>query len=277
LAERGRRFFALRADRKRAPTGQFLGFSFIEQQSHTAMPESTTKPTMTPRTRGTHALRSRGLAGLLCCLTLSALPLLTGCNILGPAIYFIHGPEKVPKLYALDPKRRTVVFIDDRRNQLPRRSLRQVMAEKAQGTLLDERCLEAMIDAKAALAVTARDKATEPMKITEIAKAVDAEVIIYATVDQFVLSTDGQTFAPAMALRIKVLDAINEKRLWPDDKNGHNLVLNIPIKQGFVPQNQSEVMKAENEAAEAAGLAIAQLFFEHEVQAAPAKSKADGF
>jgi len=115
------------------------------------------------------------------------------------------------------------------------------------------------------------------MKITEIAKAVDAEVIIYATVDQFVLSTDGQTFAPAMALRIKVLDAINEKRLWPDDKNGHNLVLNIPIKQGFVPQNQSEVMKAENEAAEAAGLAIAQLFFEHEVQAAPAKSKADGF
>lgn len=240
------------------------------------MPESTTMQTMGPFTRGTRTLSNRGASALLCWLTLWALPLLTGCNILGPAIFLVHGPEKVPKLYALDPKRRTVVFIDDRRNQLPRRSLRQVMAEKAQSTLLDERCLEAMIDAKAALAVTARDKATEPMKITEIAKAVEADVIIYATVDQFVLSNDGQTFAPAMAIRVKVLDATNEKRLWPDDKNGHNMVLNIPIKQGFVPQNQSEVMKAENEAAEAAGLAIAQLFFEHEMQAAPAKSTADG-
>jgi len=199
-----------------------------------------------------------------------------GCNILGPAIYLIHGPEKVPKLYTLDPKRRTVVFIDDRRNQLPRRSLRQVMAEKAQNMLLDERCVEAMIDAKAALAVTARDKATEPMKITEIAKAVQADVIIYATIDQFVLSSDGQSFAPAMAMRVKVVDATNETRLWPEEKNGHNLVLNIPMKQGFVPQNNSDVMKAENESAEVAGLALAQLFFDHEAQAAPAKATPDG-
>lgn len=199
-----------------------------------------------------------------------------GCNILGPAIFLIHGPQKVAKLYTLDPKRRTVVFIDDQRNKLPRRSLRQVMAEKAQDALLKERCVEAMIDAKAALAVTARDKATEPMNIAEIAKAAQAEVIIYATVDDFVLSRDGQTFAPAIEMRIKVIDATNEARMWPAEKHGHTLVVNIPVRQGFVPQNPSEAMKAEIESAEVAGLALAQLFFDHEAQAAQARSSPDG-
>lgn len=201
---------------------------------------------------------------------------LSGCNILGPAIYLIHGPEKAPPLHRLDPKRRTVVFVDDRRNKLPRRSLRQVMAEKAQDLLLKERCVEAMIDAKAALAVTARDKATEPMNIAEIAKAAQAEVIVYATVDQFVLSVDGQTFSPSITLRIKVVDAVNEARMWPTEKDGHTLVVNIPMRQGFVPQNQSEQMKAEVETAEATGLALAQLFYEHEVQASPSRSSPDG-
>ncbi len=212
-----------------------------------------------------------GIVFAICGLTLTGLPLLAGCNILGPAIYLVHGPEKVPKLYGLDEKKRTVVFVDDRRNQLPRRQLRQVMAEKAQNALLDARAVEAMIDAKAALAVTARDKATEPMKITEIAKAVEADVIIYATVDEFVLSTDGQSFSPAIRMRVKVLDAVKEVRLWPEDKDGYVLKLNLPLRQGFAPKNQSELMQGENEAAESAGLALAQLFFDHEAQAAPSQ------
>lgn len=187
-----------------------------------------------------------------------------GCNIVAPAAYIIHGPEKVPALYELDEERPTVVFIDDRGNRLPRRSMRQSIGEAVQQTLLSKKALKDVIDTRAALTVSNQDKAGQAMSIVDLGKAVKAEVVIYATVDGFTLSSDGQSYSPAAALRVKVIDVAADKRIWPDEPAGHPLTLNFPARTSDVPKTSAEVRAAEDELARLIGMSVAQLFYKYE-------------
>ncbi len=86
--------------------------------------------------RRTHSTaRSCGLALLLAGAGL----FLGSCNIVAPIGYILNGPEKVPKLFELDPKLVTVVFIDDSRGSvLPSRAVRIKIGETAENVLLNE-------------------------------------------------------------------------------------------------------------------------------------------
>ena len=206
----------------------------------------------------------------LAAAALSALALLpAGCNIAGPAFYFIHGPEKVKKLHELDKEKTTVVFIDDRQSRIPRRVLRATMAEEAEKTLLRERVVKDMISAHSALQAAGSDKHGKPIPIAEIGRAVRADVIIYATVDGFTLSPDGQTFAPAAELRVKVVGVHDEKRLWPEDPAGHPLRVMAAPQTREMPANVSARYQAEDELARQIGVEIARLFFDHEKPTGP--------
>ena len=202
------------------------------------------------------------LATVLLGLSVWTLP---GCNILGPALMAVTPDPSVAQQYALDPKRPTVIFIDDRANRLPRRSLRTVMADQAQTLLITEADHKNIIDAKAAFAAAAGERAGEPMTITEIGKASKAEIVIYVTVDAFSLSPDGQTYQPEAALRIKVIDAVADKRLWPTEPEGYKLAVSRVQSAQFKPSTRSEAAKSQIDAAQYVGKAIAQVFYKHRV------------
>lgn len=209
--------------------------------------------------------RFRAIGAIAISAGLGAVALaLSGCNIVGPVGYFIAGPPKVQARHELDPKRATVMFIDDRANRLPRRALRGTIAERAQKALLDKGTVKNLIDARAAFAAAARESDAEPLSITDIGRNAKAEVVIYVTIDAFSLTPDGQTFQPSTTMRVKVMDATNDTRLWPEDPAGFRLIASPEVRQGFVPRSQADVSKAQIEAAETAGLAVAQLFFTHE-------------
>jgi type IV secretory pathway protease TraF len=207
-------------------------------------------------TRGRGWIRGVGAA--------AALSLAAGCNIVGPAFVLVHGPEKVPAAHTLEPGRPTVVLIDDRASHVPRRALRAAMAAEAERVLLKERALTDMISGQSALAAASVERDGRPLPITEVGRAVGAEVVIYATVDEFTLSPDGQTFVPTARLRVKVIDAVNDRRLWPEDRAGYTLLSRVPPKQGTAPTTLSEQARAEDELAKQAGLDLARLFFKHE-------------
>jgi hypothetical protein len=187
-----------------------------------------------------------------------------GCNIVGPAFVLVHGPEKIPAVYTLDPERPTVILVDDRSNRVPRRSLRLTLAQEAEKSLLKEKALKDMIGAQAALTAAGADKDGRPLSIAEIGRAVGAQVVIYATVDQFTLSPDGNSFLPTAQLRVKIIDAVNDKRIWPDDRGGYICTARLPIKGDTAPTTLNEQAKAEDELAQETGLALARLFFKHE-------------
>lgn len=211
---------------------------------------------MRPRTPPSH----RPLSLLLAALAL--LP--AGCNILAPAYYVIHGPPKTPAAYTLDPERSTVIFVDDRDSQLPRRSLRADIAQSAQQALLDRELVKDMIDGRAALQAAARETNQNPMTVTEIGRAAQAQVVIYVTIERFVLTADGQTLTPLGAGRVKVIDAQNDRRLWPDDKEGYPFTIQMQQRPGRGPMSSSDITQAQRALAVEVGKGIAQLFYEYE-------------
>ncbi len=219
-------------------------------------------------TRSTSILRTeraRRLAiGTLAALSLSAPLLSGGCNIVAAGFLLVHGPPRIEARHELQKERSTVIFVDDRANQLPTRALRDVIARSAQETLLAEGALSNVIDCKAAFSAVASEKSSEPMDLVALAKAVKAEVLVYAAIESFTLSQDGGSVSPSISMRVKVMDAALAKRVWPEEKTGSSVVSTSRTGQGFTPTSQSDMAKMEQEAAKQAGVALAQVFFSHE-------------
>jgi len=189
---------------------------------------------------------------------------LPSCNIVAPAYYFIHGPEKVKKLYELDKNRTAVVFVDNRLSRVPRRASRVAMGEETENVLLKEKAVKDMVSTQSAIQAAGTDRDGKPAAITEVGKAVKADVVIYATVDEFTLSRDGQTFAPSATLRVKVVDAAQGRRLWPESPTGQVLAVRLSPKTGDLPTSTAARFAAEDELARQAGREIAWLFIDHE-------------
>jgi len=195
--------------------------------------------------------------------------ILGGCNIVGPAVVLIHGPEKQAAQFDPPAERPTVVFIDDRRNWLDRRALRNTIARTASDELLKAGAIKTVIDPKSALTRVSGEQESGPVDLATLGASVGAEVLIFATVDEFTLSRDGATFQPTARLRVKVIDCVNKPaRLWPDDTkpDGYLLEVVLPYKQGTSPKNGNEYMQAQERLAKSTGEDLAKLFYKHVIQ-----------
>lgn len=205
---------------------------------------------------------------LLSALSLAlAATCLSGCNIVGPAVVLIHGPEKTAAAHELDEKRPTVVFIDDRANRMGRRALRQTIATVATDMLLKDADIKTMLDPKAAMVRVAGEPNGEPTDIVTLGKSLGAEVLIYATVDSFTLSPDGVTFQPGATFRVKVIDCVKApSRIWPEEKEGYPLVVTMPQRQGEVPKTNTQANAAQDRLAQECGERLAKVFYKHQTK-----------
>jgi hypothetical protein len=197
---------------------------------------------------------------------------LTGCNILGPAYYMVSGPEETKAVHTLEPTRPTVVFVDDRDNRLPRRTLRFVVAESATKVMLENDVLTktatgdiAAIDGRAAITAATRDRFGEPLSVAAIGNACSADVVVHVVFEAFTLTADGTTFAPSARLRVKVIDAVNQRRLFPPGENVVGVPIDVVLKQrpADLPNSNSGMLQAQELLAKECGRAVAELFFDH--------------
>lgn len=190
----------------------------------------------------------------------------SGCNIAGPAFLLIHGPEKAEALYQLPPDKSMVVFVDDRASKLPSKAIRQRIAQTAERTLLDGGAVAKaeIISCTAIGPVASAERFSKPKSIAEVGAEVGAKVVVYATVDDFTISPDGQQFEPHVALRVKVVDTETKARLWPvQPQEWHVLELKRPVSASQLPRTMADRTAAEQDLADRAGKAIAQLFLKH--------------
>jgi hypothetical protein len=192
-----------------------------------------------------------------------------GCNIVGPAGYLIAGPEKTDAAFALPPDRPTVFFVDDRQSVLPSRAVRQEIARSAEKTLLGGKVLTAdLISSDAVLPVTQAERFGRPKTIAQVGQAVGARTVIYATIDAFGLTPDGATFQPGATLRVKVVDAQTQERLFPPEgeKEWHAVNVTTDSRTGTLPRTVGERTVAEQELARLVGLRLGQQFIRHETR-----------
>lgn len=215
-------------------------------------------------------MKTREILNTTRCLVLTSIAILAcatiwGCNIVGPIGVLLSPPPKVPKVYELPKTAIGVVFVDDRDNRLPRRVLKQTIGAEATVRLLSAKVMANLVDSKAAQTVAAQEKPGEPLNVTMIGRGAKADVVIWVAVDSFYLSPDGQTYSPGATLRVKVIDAASDTKLWPEEKIGYKLNVMPAAKSAAIPGSIGEVQKAEQALAELVGAAIAELFYDEKV------------
>lgn len=222
-----------------------------------------TTPIATPKSAASRAIRRLMSAAIL----LGSTTLLASCNIVAPIAMIVEGPPKFQAQFTLDKDRPTLILVDDNLNILPRPRLKQVMATRAQEVLLKEGVLKKVIDSGSAYAVTARDRDGQVLSLTQVAKAVGAEVIVSVTIDSFGGTVESNDMVLQTNFRVRVLDATNEKepRLWPTPTvaEGAGGIARYRLPAAGKIETNSEAFAAQNALAEQTGKAIAQFFFEH--------------
>ena len=206
-------------------------------------------------------------AGLLLALAFM-LQGLAGCNIGSAVGYALHPEPTVAAQFKLNNVP-TVIFIDDRRNRVNPTRLRRVIADEATTLLMEEGIIseQFMISPRDAMVMARKqDRSGTIISLEKVGELVGAQQLIYIDVDQFALTHDGLTPAPRSISRVKVLDLVTGKRVFPDpdDENSYNyyrldVEIPSPSPHGF---NTAQVRNEMNEQlALLTGERLAKLFY----------------
>ena len=167
--------------------------------------------------------------------------------------------ERIARLLADEAERKA-----KRDARYAARKARVAIGEQAEQTLLKERGVKDRVSSQSAIQAAGTDREGKPASIAEVGAAVKADVVIYATVDEFSLTRDGQTYSPGAVLRVKVVDATGNARLWPENPAGHVVSVRLSPKTSDLPTSTAARFQAEDELARQAGQEIAWLFMDHE-------------
>lgn len=203
-------------------------------------------------------LLTLGAAALACLVTVP------GCNVVTPIAYAIHGPGNVEPVYVLNPDQSTVIFIDDPSSKIAQRRLRYAMADVASRTLMQKKVVTDVIDSRTVLSAASKERMGDRLSITELGQAVGADAVIYGVVTNFALAAEQGTFVPLATMRVKVIDTASGQRVWPSSEAGYLLELRLPQRPSAAGRDEGR-LAAETNLAEATGLALAQLFYKHEI------------
>jgi hypothetical protein len=194
-----------------------------------------------------------------------------GCNILGPIMMVASGPPTAPAAFTIPEGKSAVIIIDDPANRVPQRSLREVIGRTAEQDMLERKAAKDMIQSGQALAVLARERFGQKQTIDALGRSLKADIVIYATVDVFTLTDDGQTFAPRSAMRVKVVDSATGDRLYPPESvtEWHPIAVRLPPQAIESPVGQSGAtgmqMQAFQDLAGLTGVALGRMFYKHEI------------
>lgn len=201
-----------------------------------------------------------------CFASLAVLGTLSGCNILAPVVLLIAGPDTFEAEHKLDDERPTVVFVDDPRSQIPRRALRLEVLNSIQDEFLRKGLVDDLIEGQTAIRVADSDTSAGQMSVTEVGRTIGADVVVWVTVDRFVRPTPAGDSQASVSLRVRVVDAQANTFEYPAAQTGRVVTVTDSIRRGAVANAAGARTAAEIDIAKKAGLAAAQLFYEHEVR-----------
>ncbi len=217
-------------------------------------------------------VRTRAHAcGVLAVLTagMTVSLIIAGCNYAAPASYAIFGAGKIDAVHNLDQVR-SVVFVDDRQNVLPRTGMRATIGDKVSGDIMTEKLVPSAVRPADAIVLTRqREDGAKPLSIAAIGRQLECQQVIYVQLSGFSLSGDGSLAGagatPTATAYVKVIDAVNNGRSFPtDDGPGYQ----VTAKLREVDQDQISTAArrraVEDKLCMELGLQIGLLFYEHE-------------
>jgi|LauGreDrversion4_2_1035121.scaffolds.fasta_scaffold09525_4 hypothetical protein len=197
--------------------------------------------------------------------------LLGSCNIVTPVAYAIEGPGQIDAEYTL-PVKKTVVFVDDPRNILPRTALRTTIGDAVSFDLMDRELLTSTVATRDAIAIARQGSggsASKLMSIESIGRALDASQVIHIQPEIFDLAgrSDSQGLRPTAKVVVKVLDIDQQVRVYPSEHTlprGREVTATIREADPSVLRTRSGRTQLEEELARKVALQVAKLFYKHD-------------
>ena len=159
--------------------------------------------------------------------------------------------------------------MDDRDGLLNPAMLADVIADRASEELMIHEVVTETIRPRDAMALArSRDQHSNLMSIDSIGEAVGAEQIIYVEIQTFAESRDAYTPQPIAAVRLKVLDVVNNTRIIPPPADGgtedfHLVQTNLGDVDRDLYKSASTRRTIRETLALALGDDIAKVFYEH--------------
>ena len=208
---------------------------------------------------------------LIAAAALSATAILASCNIVTPVAYAIDGPGQIDAEYTLQDKK-TVVFVDDPRNILPRTALRTAIGDAVSFDLMQRELLTSTVATRDAIAISRTQNGSTTsklMSIEAIARALDASQVIHIQPTIFDLAgrSDSQGLRPTATVRVKVIDVDTRTRVYPGPAvlpEGRELTSTIRESNTGALQSRAARTQIEDELARKIAVEVARLFYKHD-------------
>lgn len=221
-------------------------------------------------TKSTRRFRSSARLALAA-LGVAAGALLGSCNIVTPVAYAIDGPGKIDAEFNL-PNKKTVVFVDDPLNILPRTALRTAIGDAVSFDLMQREILTATVATRDAIAVSrtgAGANANKLLSIEAIARALDASQVIYIrpTIFDVAGRSDTQGIRPTASVRVKVIDVDTKERVYPGADvmhEGREVTASVRESDTSVLRTRAGRTQVEDALAKKVAVEVGQLFYEHD-------------
>jgi hypothetical protein len=194
-----------------------------------------------------------------------------GCNIVTPVAYAIEGPGQIDAEYTL-PKKKTVIFVDDPRNILPRTALRTAIGDAVSFDLMERGHLESTVASRDAIAVArsgSAGNAQKLMTVEAVGKALDCAQVIHIQPTVFDLTgrTDDRGIRPTAIVQVKVLDLEMRVRTYPAAQSmpdGREVTAIIREESSDGLRTRAGRTQIEDQLARKIALEVAQLFYQHD-------------
>ena len=214
--------------------------------------------------------RATLIGSLVFSLASCALLVASGCNLVSAGSYIIEGPGKIDAEYELRQVK-TVVFVDDQKNVLPRTALRVIIGDDISARLLTEELVPSTISPRDAISISrSREQAGTKLSLEKLGKELGADQVIW--VRPYIFDLDGyedqQGARPTAKVHVKVIDITSRQRVYPPGDSfpeGRDLTISL-----LRDVNREELTtttgrrKLEEALSTEIGDDVAKLFYQHE-------------
>jgi hypothetical protein len=196
--------------------------------------------------------------------------LLSGCNLLVPAGYMVGGTGKNPAEHELDEVK-TLVFVDDRKNFLPRSVLRANLALSISEGLLVQKLVPAVVDSADAMAmVRTRERSGDLMAMESIARETGVQQIIFVEMESFTKLQRSLDLRPGASCKLRVMHFGKGGRVYPEVNLGDVGERRVTVQlREVAPENlrsASDRRRVEIAVMSKLSIDVVKLFHEHEAR-----------
>ncbi len=190
-------------------------------------------------------------------LLVSAIPLLSGCQLPVAILAKLFPKEKVPPKFVL-PENKTILFFpDDLKCPMLYSPIKRIMSEKANELLIQNSLAAETIPYDKLIDLRNAEINFNSMKIPKIGRRVGANLVIYVSIEEFSLKDNpvDTLWRGKLAVKVRVVD-VYKGRIWPDESDGFPISVGEPMTENPSKYYGSELSRklAERMAEEICGL-----------------------